>query len=127
MLEAGLPPGALAGTGGFAERAAARPREDDALLLATHLLTRPCLPPRTTSRSARPRPPLLPVAEALLPAHGRLAAMEQLCQELVDVGEVDMAQAPTAVGWLRAPQAAAFVCEYGQQLVILKVVDVRGT
>ncbi|MEW1659182.1 LLM class flavin-dependent oxidoreductase [Streptomyces sp. NPDC093707] len=30
-----------------------------------------------------------------------------------------------SAAWLRAPQAAAFVCRFGQQLVISKLVDVR--
>ncbi|MGW4954786.1 hypothetical protein [Streptomyces parvulus] len=45
-VDAGLPPGALAGAGDFAaalpaEVAPSHPREPDALLLAVHLLTRP--------------------------------------------------------------------------------------
>ncbi|MFJ4700472.1 hypothetical protein ACIP5N_22165 [Streptomyces sp. NPDC088768] len=119
-LEAGLPPGALAGAGDFvaalpdevwlplarrsaahspaqsdagkvAARAAAHPREPDALLLATYLLTRPA--PDTDVRvHAR----ALLQAAAALPETERPAETEQLRRALVEAGEVDLAQPASA-------------------------------
>ncbi|MFJ6438711.1 hypothetical protein [Streptomyces sp. NPDC091416] len=100
-LEAGLPPGALAGAGGFAaslpnevwlplarrsaahtpaqtdagqiaERAAAHPREPDALLLAVHLLTRPA-PEGTHDSDVRHHARALLQAAEALPAPDRPA------------------------------------------------------
>ncbi|MGW7196211.1 hypothetical protein [Streptomyces chryseus] len=117
-LEAGLPPGALAGAGYFAladevwlplarrsakhtpaqeeadkvaERAAGHPRSPDALLLAAHLLTRPGPAPWYDADVCRHARALLQAAVAL-PAAERPAETEQLRRALVDAGEVDLAQ-----------------------------------
>ncbi len=121
-LEAGLPPGALAGAGDFAaslpdevwlplarrsaahtpaqtdagriaERAAAHPREPDALLLAVHLLTRPAPDGAQDSDVRHHARALLQAAEAL-PAPDRPAEAAQLRRALVEAGEVDLAHAP---------------------------------
>lgn len=121
-LEAGLPPGALAGAGDFAaslpnevwlplarrsaahtpaqtdagriaERAAAHPREPDALLLAVHLLTRPAPEGAHDSEVRHHARALLQAAEAL-PAPDRPAEAAQLRRALVEAGEVDLAHAP---------------------------------
>ncbi|GHG13532.1 hypothetical protein GCM10017667_54320 [Streptomyces filamentosus] len=120
-LEAGLPPGALAGAGDFAaalpdevwlplarrsaahtpaqkdadriaERAAAHPREPDALLLATHLLARPGAP--EYDADVRQHARALLQAAAALPEAERPAEAEQLRRALVEAGEVDLAQTP---------------------------------
>lgn len=125
-LEAGLPPGALAGAGRFAaalpdevwlplarrsaahtpaqedagrvaERAAAHPREPDALLLAAHLLTRPAPEAAYDGDVRRHARALLQAAEAL-PAPVPPAAAAQLRRALVEAGEVDLAGAPAATG-----------------------------
>ncbi|WP_247701350.1 hypothetical protein [Streptomyces sp. RM72] len=125
-LEAGLPPGALAGAGDFAaalpdevwlplarrsaahspaqsdagkvaERAAAHPRESDALLLATHLLTRPAPDPAYDTDVRRHARALLQAAAAL-PETERPAETEQLRRALVEAGEVDLAQPASAAG-----------------------------
>ncbi|MDI5969370.1 hypothetical protein POF50_008420 [Streptomyces sp. SL13] len=119
-LDANLPPGALADAGHFAaalpdavwlplarrsaahtpaqaradkvaERAAAHPREPDALLLAAHLLTRPA--PEDAADVRRHARTLLQAAEAL-PAPDRPAEAEQLRRALVEAGEVDLAPTP---------------------------------
>ncbi|MFI1530673.1 hypothetical protein [Streptomyces griseus] len=121
-LEAGLPPGALAGAGDFAaslsdevwlplarrsaahtpaqedagriaERAAAHPREPDALLLAVNLLTRPAPDGAQDSDVRLHARALLRAAEAL-PASNRPAQVAQLRRALVEAGEVDLAHAP---------------------------------
>ncbi|MFC8704904.1 hypothetical protein ACFUIV_22335 [Streptomyces anulatus] len=121
-LEAGLPTGALAGAGDFAaslpdevwlplarrsaahtpaqtdaariaERAAAHPREPDALLLAVHLLTRPAPEGAHDSDVRHHARALLQAAEALL-APDRPAEAAQLRRALVEAGEVDLAHAP---------------------------------
>ncbi|WP_443977607.1 hypothetical protein [Streptomyces anulatus] len=121
-LEAGLPPGALAGAGDFAaslpnevwlplarrsaahtpaqtdagriaERAAAHPRDPDALLLAVHLLTRPAPQGAHNSDVRHHARALLQAAEAL-PAPDRPAEAAQLRRALVEAGEVDLAHAP---------------------------------
>ncbi|MEU5137020.1 hypothetical protein [Streptomyces californicus] len=121
-LEAGLPPGALAGAGDFAaslpnevwlplarrsaahtpaqtgagriaERAAAHPREPDALLLAVHLLTRPA-PEGAYDRDVRLHARALLKAAEVLPAPDRPAEVAQLRRALVEAGEVDLAQMP---------------------------------
>lgn len=120
-LEAGLPPGALAGAGDFAaslpdevwlplarrsaahtpaqtdagqiaERAAAHPREPDALLLTVHLLTRPA--PEGAHDSVRHHARALLQAAEALPAPDRPAEAAQLRRALVEAGEVDLAHAP---------------------------------
>ncbi|MFJ4932128.1 hypothetical protein [Streptomyces sp. NPDC088736] len=125
-LEAGLPPGALAGAGNFAaalpdkvwlplarrsaahtpaqtdaarvaERAAAHPREPDALLLAAHLLTRPALDGACDGDVRRHARALLQAAEAL-PAPDRPAGTSQLRRALLEAGEVDLAGEPPTVG-----------------------------
>ncbi|MFI1189643.1 hypothetical protein [Streptomyces californicus] len=119
-LEAGLPPGALAGAGDFAaslpdevwlplarrsaahtpaqtdagriaERAAAHPREPDALLLAVNLLTRPA-PGGAYDRDVRHHARALLQAAEALPARDRPAEAAQLRRALVEAGEVDLAQ-----------------------------------
>ncbi|MET8608906.1 hypothetical protein ABZV92_35780 [Streptomyces rubiginosohelvolus] len=121
-LEAGLPPGALAGAGEFAaslpdevwlplarrsaahtpaqedagriaERAAAHPCEPDALLLAVNLLTRPAPEDAQDSDVRLHARALLRAAEAL-PAPNRPAQVAQLRRALVEAGEVDLAHAP---------------------------------
>ncbi|MFF8994501.1 hypothetical protein ACF09H_32175 [Streptomyces sp. NPDC014983] len=125
-LEAGLPPGALAGAGRFAaalpdevwlplarrsaahtpaqedagrvaERAAAHPRARDALLLAAHLLTRPASEGAYDGDVRRHARTLLRAAE-VLPAPERPAETAQLRRALVEAGEVDLAGAPSAAG-----------------------------
>jgi hypothetical protein len=125
-LEAGLPPGALAGAGHFAttlpdevwlplarrraehtpaqdnadkvaERAAGHPRSPDALLLAAHLLTRPAPDPAYDADVRRHARALLQAAAALA-EHQRPAQAEQLRRALVEAGEVDLARTPTAAG-----------------------------
>ncbi|MER8120662.1 hypothetical protein [Streptomyces sp. NPDC094031] len=125
-LEAGLPPGALAGAGRFAaalpdgvwlplarasaahtpaqegadriaERAAAHPREPDALLLAAHLLTRPAPETAYDAGVRRHARALLQAAEAL-PAPHRPTAAAQLRRALIEAGEVDLAGAPSTAG-----------------------------
>jgi hypothetical protein len=122
-LDADLPPGALAGAGHFAaalpdqvwlplarrsaahtpaqedagrvaERAAAHPREPDALLLAAHLLTRPSPVGAYDDVRCHARA-LLQTAEAL-PAPDRPAEAAQLRRALVEAGDVDLAHAPAA-------------------------------
>nr|WP_258404872.1 hypothetical protein [Streptomyces sp. F12] len=121
-LDAGLPPGALAGAGRFAAalpdqvwlplarrsaahtpaqedagrvaaRAAAHPREADALLLAAHLLTRPGPDGAYDDDVRRHARALLRAAEAP-PAPDRPAETAQLRRALVEAGEVDLAHAP---------------------------------
>ncbi|WP_240679442.1 hypothetical protein [Streptomyces sp. B29(2018)] len=121
-LEAGLPTGALAGAGDFAaslpdevwlplarrsaahtpaqtdagkvaERAAAHPREPDALLLAVHLLARPAPHGAHDGDVRHHARALLQAAEAL-PAPDRPAEAAQLRRALVEAGEVDLAHAP---------------------------------
>ncbi|MFE1190200.1 hypothetical protein [[Kitasatospora] papulosa] len=121
-LEAGLPAGALAGAGGFAAslpdgvwlplarrsaahtpaqkdagriaaRAAAHPRDPDALLLAVHLLTRPAPEDAYDGDVRHHARALLQAAEAL-PVPDRPAEAAQLRRALVEAGEVDLAQAP---------------------------------
>ncbi|MEV6680723.1 hypothetical protein AB0N09_28235 [Streptomyces erythrochromogenes] len=119
-LDAGLPPGALAGAGYFAgigltdelwlplarrsaahtpaqaeagdiaERAAGHPRDPDALLLAVHLLTRPAPDPWYDAEVRRHARTLLQAAFAL-PEPERPAQAEQLRLALVEAGEVDLA------------------------------------
>ncbi|MFJ3182343.1 hypothetical protein ACIPJN_28680 [Streptomyces sp. NPDC086796] len=126
-LGAGLPPGALAGAGAFAdvaltdavwlplarasaehtpaqeaagdvaERAAAHPRESDALLLAARLLTRPA-PDPWYDAEVRTHARALLLAAAALPAPDRPAGTEQLRLALVEAGEVDLARAPSTAG-----------------------------
>ncbi|MEV5177973.1 hypothetical protein AB0L10_44875, partial [Streptomyces flaveolus] len=125
-LEADLPPGALAGAGYFAaalpdevwlplarrsaahspaqkdagrvaERAAAYPREPDALLLAVHLLTRPAPEGAYDGDVRRHARALLQRAEAL-PAPDRPAEAAQLRRALIEAGEVDLASAPSTAG-----------------------------
>ncbi|MFF9786368.1 hypothetical protein [Streptomyces nigrescens] len=126
-LEAGLPPGALAGAGAFAraalddsvwlslarrsaehtpaqteagllaERAASHPRSPDALLLAAYLLTRPA-PAPWYDAEVRWHARTLLQAAAALPAADRPAETGQLRQALVEAGEVDIAQTPTTAG-----------------------------
>ncbi|MFJ3229187.1 hypothetical protein ACIPJS_38365 [Streptomyces sp. NPDC086783] len=125
-LEAGLPPGALAGAGDFAaalpdevwlplarrsaahspaqsdagkvaKRAAAHPREPDALLLATNLLTRPAPDPAYDTDVRRHARALLQAAAAL-PETEQPAETEQLRRALVEAGEVDLAQSDSAAG-----------------------------
>jgi hypothetical protein len=119
-LEAGLPPGALAGAGCFAGslpdevwlplarrsaahtpaqagagevavRAAAHPRESDALLLAAQLLTRTAADPRYDAE-VRPHARALFLAAGALSPADRPPAMEQLRLALVEAGEVDFAR-----------------------------------
>ncbi|MGW4268705.1 hypothetical protein [Streptomyces californicus] len=126
-LDAGLPPGALAAAGDFAdtalddtvwlararrsaahtpaqtcasdiaERAAAHPREDDALLLAAHLLTRPAPDPWHDVEVRAHARTLLLAAEAL-PAPDRPAGAERLRRALVEAGEVDLARTKSTTG-----------------------------
>ncbi|MFK0142464.1 hypothetical protein [Streptomyces murinus] len=125
-LEAGLPPGALAGAGDFAaalpdevwlplarrsaahtpaqedagrvaERAAAHPGSSDALLLAVHLLTRPAPEGAYDGDVRRHARALLRDAEAL-PAPECPAETAQLRRALVEAGEVDLAGAPATAG-----------------------------
>ncbi|MEU4077729.1 hypothetical protein [Streptomyces venezuelae] len=125
-LEAGLPPGALAGAGDFAaalpdevwlplarrsaahspaqsdagkvaERAAVHPREPDALLLAVHLLTRPS-PEGVYDGDVRRHARALFQAAAALPETERPAETEQLRRALVEAGEVDLVQPASAAG-----------------------------
>ena len=126
-LEAGLPPGALAGAGDFAgsaladevwlplarrsaehtpvqteagdvsERAAGHPRSLDALLLATHLLTRPAPDPWYDAEVRKHARALLQATTAL-PEAEYPAQAEQLRRALVEAGEVDLASTPTAAG-----------------------------
>ncbi|MFB8401133.1 hypothetical protein [Streptomyces sp. NPDC055912] len=120
-LDAGLPPGALAGAGNFAdlavpdevwlplarasaahtpaqseagdvaERAAGHPRSPDALLLAARLLTRPAPDPWYDAQVRRHARALLRAAD-VGPAAERPAQAEQLRLALVEAGEVDVAQ-----------------------------------
>ncbi|MGW0564447.1 hypothetical protein ACWDZ4_28550 [Streptomyces sp. NPDC003016] len=120
-LDADLPPGALAAAGDFAdtalddtvwlplarrsaahtpaqtragdiaERAAAHPRDNDALLLAAHLLTRSALAPWHDIEVRAHARTLLLAAEAQ-PAPEHPAATEQLRRALVEAGEVDLAR-----------------------------------
>lgn len=120
-LEAGLPPGALAGVGEFAhlaladevwlplarrsaehtpaqecagaiaERAAAHPRNPDALLLAAHLLTRPAPGALYDADVCRHARTLLEAAVAL-PAAERPAETEQLRRALIEAGEIQAAR-----------------------------------
>ncbi|MFE7485166.1 hypothetical protein [Streptomyces sp. NPDC057552] len=126
-LDAGLPPGALATAGDFADtalddtvwltparrsaahtpaqtcasdiaaRAAAHPREDDALLLAAHLLTRPAPAPWHDVEVRAHARDLLLAAEAL-PFPDRPAGTEQLRRALVEAGEVDLARTTSTTG-----------------------------
>lgn len=80
-----------------AERAAAHPREPDALLLAAHLLTRPAPEAAYDGDVRRHARALLQAAEAL-PAPVPPAAAAQLRRALVEAGEVDLAGAPAATG-----------------------------
>ncbi|MFJ4700463.1 hypothetical protein ACIP5N_22210 [Streptomyces sp. NPDC088768] len=126
-LDAGLPPGALAAAGDFADtalddtvwlaparrsaahtpaqtcagdiaaRAAAHPREDDALLLAAHLLTRPAPDPWHDVEVRAHARTLLLAAEAL-PAPDRPAGTERLRRALVEAGEVDLARTTSTTG-----------------------------
>ncbi|WP_282108082.1 hypothetical protein [Streptomyces sp. RK31] len=118
-LDADLPPGALAGAGDFAaalphdmwlplarrsaahtsaqngasrvaERAAAHPREPDALLLAAHLLTRPAPEGAHDGDIRRHARALLQAAETL-PAPDRPSEAAQLRRALIEAGEVDLA------------------------------------
>lgn len=73
-----------------AERAAAHPREPDALLLAVHLLTHP-VPQGVCDGDVRCHArALLQTAEAL-PAADRPAEVAQLRRALIEAGEVDLA------------------------------------
>ncbi|MDP5315569.1 hypothetical protein [Streptomyces poriferorum] len=120
-LDADLPPGALAAAGDFAdtaladtvwlplarrsaahtpaqtraddiaERAAAHPRDNDALLLAAHLLTRSALAPWYDIEVRAHARTLLLAADAQ-PAPEHVAATEQLRRTLVDAGEMDLAR-----------------------------------
>ncbi|MFE3632333.1 hypothetical protein [Streptomyces goshikiensis] len=120
-LDVGLPPGALAGAGNFAdlavpdevwlplarasaahtpaqseagdvaERAAGHPRSADALLLAAHLLTRTAPDPWYDAEVRRHTRNLLEAAEAL-PAAERPAQADQLRLALIEAGEVDLAR-----------------------------------
>ncbi|MFC8863261.1 hypothetical protein BCL80_11547 [Streptomyces avidinii] len=120
-LDADLPPGALAAAGDFAdtalddtvwlplarrsaahtpaqtragdiaERAAAHPRDNDALLLAAHLLTRSALAPWHDIEVRAHARTLLLAADAQ-PAPEHPAATEQLRRALVEAGEVDLAR-----------------------------------
>ncbi|MFK0142468.1 hypothetical protein [Streptomyces murinus] len=126
-LDAGLPPGALAAAGDFAdtafddrvwlplarrsaahtpaqtcagdvaERAAAHPFEDDALLLAAHLLTRPAPDPWYDIEVRAHARTLLLAAEAGT-APGRPAATDLLRRALVEAGEVDLARTTSTTG-----------------------------
>jgi hypothetical protein len=126
-LEAGLPPGALADAGYFAnsaltdevwlplarrsaehtpaqtcadkvaERAAAHPRSPDALLLAGHLLTRPA-PALEYGADVRRHARALLQAATALPEAERPAQTKQLRQALVEAGEVDLAPTPATAG-----------------------------
>jgi hypothetical protein len=73
-----------------AERAAAHPREPDALLLAAHLLTRPVPEGAHDGDIRRHARALLQAAEAL-PAPDRPAEAAQLRRALIEAGEVDLA------------------------------------
>ncbi|MGW4823202.1 hypothetical protein ACWEP4_30580 [Streptomyces sp. NPDC004227] len=124
-LDVGLPPGALAGAGDFAdlaladeawlplarrsavhtpaqtcagdvaERAAGHPRSPDALLLAAHLLTRPAPDPWYDAEVRQQARALLQAAAAL-PAAECPAQVEQLRRALVEAGEVDLARTTKA-------------------------------
>ncbi|MFD7859038.1 hypothetical protein ACFV6B_32855 [Streptomyces microflavus] len=125
-LDADLPPGALAGAGGFAtaltdkewlplarrsaahtpaqedagqiaERAAAHPKNPDALHLATHLLTGPA-PERGHDPDVRRHARTLLQAAQALTAPEHPEATEQLRRALVEAGEVDLARTPTETG-----------------------------
>ncbi|MFC8949506.1 hypothetical protein [Streptomyces rochei] len=121
-LEAGLPPGALAGAGHFAhlaladdvwlplarrsaehtpaqeraaevaERATRHPQSPDALLLAAHLLTRPAPDLEYDGDMRRHARTLLEAAVAL-PAADRPAETERLRRALIDAGEIQAARA----------------------------------
>lgn len=120
-LDADLPPGALAAAGDFAdtalddtvwlplarrsaahtpaqtragdiaERAAAHPRDNDALLLTAHLLTRSALAPWHDIEVRAHARTLLLATEAQ-PAPEHPAGTEQLRRALVEAGEVDLAR-----------------------------------
>ncbi|WP_405429650.1 hypothetical protein [Streptomyces anulatus] len=119
-LDADLPPGALAGAGGFAtaltdevwlplarrsaahtpaqedagqiaERATAHPKNLDALRLAAHLLTGPAPRGGQDPDVRRHARALLQAAQAL-PAPEHPEAIEQLRRALVEAGEVDLAR-----------------------------------
>ncbi|MEO3978967.1 hypothetical protein [Streptomyces sp. CAU 1734] len=126
-LDAGLPPGALAAAGDFADtalddtvwlplarrsaahtpaqtcagdiaaRAAAHPCDDDALFLAAHLLTRPAPDPWHDIEVRAHARTLLLAAEAQ-PAPDRSTATELLRRALVEAGEVDLARTTSTTG-----------------------------
>ncbi|WP_311315074.1 hypothetical protein [Streptomyces naphthomycinicus] len=125
-LEAGLPPGALAGAGEFAAalpdevwlplarrsaahtpaqkdagrvaaRAAAHPDSSDALLLAVHLLTRPA-PESAYDGDVRCHARALLQAAEALPTPDRPAETAQLRRALLEAGEVDLAGTPATAG-----------------------------
>lgn len=121
-LDAGLPPGALAGAGALAdvalpdevwlplarasaehtpaqdgadrvaERAATHPASADAVALAAHLLTRPA-PAAWYDVEVRRHARALLQAAAALPGHEHPDAVEELRQALINAGEVDAAHA----------------------------------
>ncbi|MFE2046780.1 hypothetical protein ACFXAZ_38875 [Streptomyces sp. NPDC059477] len=127
-LEADLPPGALAGAGGFAhcalpdglwlplarrsaahtpaqkdagrvaERAAAHPGSPDAVHLAAHLLTRPAPEGAYDDGDVRRHARALLRAAEALPAPARPAGTAQLRRALIEAGEVDLARAPSTAG-----------------------------
>ncbi|MDX3434415.1 hypothetical protein PV664_37140 [Streptomyces sp. ME01-18a] len=74
-----------------AERAAAHPRDNEALLLAAHLLTRSALAPwYDIEVRAHARTMLLAAETQPAPEHS--AAAEQLRRALVEAGKVDFAR-----------------------------------
>ncbi|MEO3978966.1 hypothetical protein [Streptomyces sp. CAU 1734] len=127
-LEADLPPGALAGAGGFAhcalpdgvwlplarrsaahtpaqkdagrvaERAAAHPGSADAVHLAAHLLTRLAPEGAYGDGDVRRHARALLRAAEALPAPARPAGTAQLRRALIEAGEVDLARAPSTAG-----------------------------
>ncbi|MES9520808.1 hypothetical protein [Streptomyces capoamus] len=75
-----------------AERAAAHPTSPDAIVLATHLLTRPA-PAAWYDSGVRDHARALLDATAALPAADRPEGTEQLRRALVNSGDIDAARA----------------------------------